>query len=215
MRSYTLDNEAARQANANSYIDQTGKYIGEITVAKAVTSTQGTEGIEFSFKAKDGQQANYLTVWTFNASGEKLYGYKVLNAMMTVAGIQRLEPQPETIKDKDGNSVQITGFPAFYRQPIGLVLQKEFYVKDDGSQGHKFNIFAPFHASSELTAKEIIERAVQPRALAGIIASLKDKPARESTGSRPARTAGTSGYQAAKNGAAHDDPFGNDLGGGF
>lgn len=213
MRSYTLDNEAARQANANSYIDQTGKYIGEITMAKAVTSTQGTEGIEFSFKDKDGQQANYLTVWTFNSSGEKLYGYKVLNAMMTVAGIQRLEQKPETIKDKDGNPTQILGFPAFYGKPIGLVLQKEFYKKNDGSEGSKFNIHAPFHASSELTAKEIIEGAVQPRALAGIIASLKDKPAPAKPQNRSSQP--QNNYQAAKNGSMHDDPFGDSLGEGY
>ncbi|WP_322997916.1 hypothetical protein [Castellaniella sp.] len=206
MRSYTADPAAARQANQNNYVDQSGKYIGEFTLAEAVTSRQGTDGIEFSFKTREGQQANYLTLWTHNAKGEALYGYKVLSAIMTVTGVQALEPKQGNIKGPDGNSRQVTAFPALHGKPVGLVLQKVLYTKSDGKDGYKFNIFAPFNALSELTAKEILDGNTQPKALGGIVATLKDKDE---------RTAGHPGAGQASANGAPDDPFGDDLGQGF
>jgi len=208
MRSYTADPAAARQANANNYIDQTGKYIGEFTLAEAVTSRKGTEGIEFSFKNEEGQQANYLTLWTYNERGEALYGFKVLSAIMTVMGVKELQPKQATIKDKDGHPRQVVGFPALHNKPVGLVLQKVLYTKNDGKDGYKFNIFAPFNAQSELTAKEMLDGATQPRALAGMIASLKDKDERNGD-------SGYGGTPMSAGGGQHDDPFGDDLGSGF
>lgn len=203
-RSYTADPSAARQANANNFIDQSGKYIGDFTLAEAVTSKKGTEGIEFSFKNQDGQQANYLTLWTYNEKGEALYGYKVLSAIMTVMGVKSLEPRQGNIKDKDGNARQVIAFPALHGKPVGLVLQKVLYTKNDGKDGYKFNIFAPFQANTELTAKEILDGQTQPKALGGIIATLKDKDE---------RTAGQSGGQSygGSNSSEPDDPFGDDF----
>lgn len=205
-RTYTADPAAARQANANNYIDQTGKYIGEFVLAEAVTSKKGTEGIEFSFRNKEGQQANYLTLWTYNEKGEPLYGFKVLSAVMTVMGVKQIEGKQETLTLADGTKRPATVFPDLQKKPIGLVLQKEFYTKNDGGEGYKFNIFAPFQASSELTAKELLDGAAQPKALAGMISTLKDKDAR--TG-RQASTTNQSSSSTA------DDPFGDDLGAGF
>lgn len=206
-RSYTADPSAARQANANNYIDQSGKYIGEFSLAEAVTSKNGTEGIEFSFKSQDGQQANYLTLWTYNSNGEALYGYKVLSAIMTVMGVKELEPKRATIKDANGTPRQVVGFPALHGKSIGLVLQKVLYTKNDGKDGYKFNIFAPFQASTELMAKEVLDGVTQPKALAGIIATLKDKDERTATGSGGSYSSGASNQA--------DDPFGDDFSAGF
>lgn len=211
MRSYTLDTTAAQQANQNSYIDQTGKYVGVFTVAKAVTSRSGTEGIEFSFRAQDGRQANYLTLWTFNAKGEALYGFKVLNALMTVMGIKELTPKSGNVAKPDGTKEQAIGYPDLHNKPVGLVLQKEFYFKDNGEEGYKFNIFAPFQASTELMAKEVLEGKVQPQALAHIISNLKDKPAPAPAQQQRQVPAGNA-YQAARNGQQSDDPYGPDFG---
>lgn len=203
MRSYTADPTAARQANQNNYVDQSGKYIGEFTLAEAVTSRQGTDGIEFSFRTREGQQANYLTLWTHNAKGEALYGYKVLSAIMTVTGVQALEPKQGNIKGPDGVPRQVTAFPALHGKPVGLVLQKVLYTKNDGKDGYKFNIFAPFAAQTELTAKEMLDGNTQPAALGGIIATLKDKDE---------RTAGHAGGAQPSSNGGPDDPFGSDLG---
>lgn len=209
MRSYTLDTTAAQQANQNSYIDQTGKYIGAFIVAKAVTSRSGTEGIEFSFKAQDGRQANYLTLWTFNSQGEALYGFKVLNALMTVMGVKELHPKKGSAAKPDGTREEAIAYPDLHNKPVGIVLQKEFYIKDNGDEGYKFNIFAPFQAGTELMAKEILENKTQPQALASIISSLKDKPA-PAQQSRGGQTNNT--YQTPLNGSQPADPFGSDFG---
>lgn len=208
-RSYTTDHEAARQANANNYIDQSGKYIGEFTLAEAVTSRQGTEGIEFSFKNQDGRQANYLTLWTYNSNGDALYGYKVLNAILTVMGIKGIEPKKGTVKDANGNPRQVIAFPELHGKPVGLVLQKVLYTKNDGRDGYKFNIFAPFQASTELMAKEVIDGVTQPKALAGVIAGLKDKDERTA----PGQSSGN-GY-GGQSSSEPDDPFGDDFGDAF
>ncbi|NLZ11099.1 MAG: hypothetical protein GX086_07195 [Alcaligenaceae bacterium] len=205
-RSYTVDHTAARQANANNYIDQSGKYIGEFTLAEAVTSRQATEGIEFSFKSQDGQQANYLTLWTYNSNGDALYGYKVLSAILTLMGIKEIVPQKGTIKDANGNPRQVIAFPALHGKPIGLVLQKVLYTKNDGKDGYKFNIFAPFQAGTELMAKELLDGTQQPKALASMIASLKDKDE---------RTSGANGGYSSGASGTPDDPFGDDFGSGF
>lgn len=200
-RSYTADPDAARQANANNYIDQSGKYKGVFTLAEVVSSQKGTEGIEFSFKSDDEQQANYLTLWTYNERGEALYGYKVLNAIMTVMGVKELTPKQGNLPDKDGTTRQVLAFPALHNKPVGLVLQKVLYTKKDGKDGYKFNIFAPFQASSELTAKELLDGKTQPQALAGIVGSLKDKDE---------RTGGYAGGQShGGSGSVPDDPFGD------
>lgn len=210
MRSYTLDTTAAQQANQNSYIDQTGKYIGAFIVAKAVTSRSGTEGIEFSFKAQDGRQANYLTLWTFNSQGEALYGFKVLNALMTVMGVKELHPKKGSAAKPDGTREEAIAYPDLHNKPVGIVLQKEFYFKDNGEEGYKFNIFAPFQAGTELMAKELLDNKTQPQALASIISSLKDKPA-PAQQSRGGQTGNA--YQApAQNGSQPADPFGSDFG---
>lgn len=202
-RSYTADTDAARQANVNNFIDQSGKYKGEFTLAEAVVSKKGTEGIEFSFKSEDEQQANYLTLWTYNERGEALYGYKVLNAIMTVMGIKQLTAKQGNIEDKDGNQRQVIAFPDLHKKPVGLVLQKVLYTKKDGKDGYKFNILAPFQASSELIAKELLDGKTQPQALAGIVSSLKDKDE---------RTGGNSGgHSHGGPTSMPDDPFGDDF----
>lgn len=202
-RSYTADANAARQANTNNFIDQSGKYKGVFTLAEAVTSKKGTEGIEFSFKSEDGQQANYLTLWTYNENNEPLYGFKVLSAIMTVMGIKELTPKQGNIPDKDGNSRQVTAFPILHNKPVGLVLQKVLYTKNNGDDGYKFNIFAPFQSQTELTAKELLDGKTQPHALSGIVANLKDKDERTT---KPIN----GGYAGSQN-SMPDDPFGDDF----
>lgn len=166
-RTYDIDPEAARAAGQSNYITQTGKYTGVFEMAVAKTSEKGTDGIEFTFKSREGQQANYLQLWTHNNAGEPLYGYKVLQALMTCIKVRQIAPQ-RAGKDEL--------FPGLCNKPIGLLLQREPYDKNDGSEGFKFNIFGCFDPMSELTAKEILDRVVQPAQLAQMVAQLADRP---------------------------------------
>lgn len=181
-RSYTLDTKAASAAdNIVSRIDQSGKYIGTLTRVEIVASKQGTEGVEFSFKSDDGATADFLTLWTYKASGEALPSLKTLNAMMTVARVKSLTPTAGQVEKWDSGSGQrgkfpATIFPELTNKRIGLLLQREEYEKRDGSFGAKVNIVGCFDPDSELTASEILARKTEPETLAKMVAALRDKP---------------------------------------
>lgn len=178
MRTYEYDDGLARQANTSNFIDETGKYIGFFTLAEAVTSRNGSEGVEFTFEDDAGRTASFLQLWTYNKEGKPLYGLKVFNALLRCIEVRGAQPKPMTVDGRDGNKRQVLALPELMNKPIGLLLQKEFYNKNDGSgQGWKMSLHAPFHAKTEMTALELSDRKTTPEALPGMIARLADKPA--------------------------------------
>lgn len=197
-RTYTLDTKAATQAdNIVSRIDQTGKYVGTLTRVEIVASKQGTEGVEFSFKADDGSSADFLTLWTYNAKGEALPSLKTLNAMMTVVRVKSLTPTSGQVEKWDSTSGQrgkfsATIFPELTGKHIGLLLRREEYEKQDGSIGAKVNIVGCFDPESELTASEILARKTEPETLARMVAALRDKPMKNARTAHAAPASDTS-----------------------
>lgn len=179
---YSLNTEAAKAADTmNSRLDETGKYIGMLTRAEAVTSKKGAVGIDLSFKSEDGRTADYLSVWTHGKDGSEIYGFKQLMAIMTCLRVKQLTKTPGTVEKYDKElkeKVQIKAeiYPELTGKPVGLLLQREAYIKGDGSEGHKLNIAGVFEASSELTASEILGKKTTPELLAKMVAVLKDKP---------------------------------------
>lgn len=180
MRNYEFNEESARQAGASNFINTTGKYKGQFTLAKQVISQQGTEGIEFSFEADDGRTANYLQLWTFDKNGKPLYGKKVLDALMCCARLKSLTAKESTIQSRNGSEQAIT-FPGLQGKKIGLLLQREEYQKSGGGIGYKFNIYAPFHAETELMAVELLDGKTAPEMLPKVLEGLADKPAQTRT----------------------------------
>lgn len=174
MRKYEFDEESARQAGANSFIDATGKYKGTFTQVKQIISRKGTEGLEFSFEAEDGRTANYLQLWTFDVDGKPLYGKKTLDALMCCARLRTLTPQKATVEGRNGPEDAVV-FPGLAGRPIGLLLQREEYQKDNGDIGQKLNIYAPFHAETEMMAAELLDGKTAPEALPRVLEGLQDK----------------------------------------
>lgn len=176
MRSYNLDPKSAAAAGAANYISETGKYVGTFTRAEIVTSKQGTEGVELSFTDQSGLRCDYLQLWTYNSKGDALPSLKVLNAIMACLRTRVLEPRQITVTKFDGSIVSTQGFPELMGKPIGVLLQREEYVKGNGDTGYKFNVIAPFEAATELTAGEILTKKTAPEQLAKMVAVLKDRP---------------------------------------
>lgn len=195
MSAYTLDTDAAKQADSGSgRINETGKYIGMFTKAKKVTSTQGTEGIEFSFEANNGQSADYLTVWTVNKEGKQIYGYKQLMALMTCLKARTIEAKNGEVEewDRDANAVvkrPAEIFPALMNKPIGVLLQIEEYEKKDHSIGEKASFAGFFDPQTEQVAVEILEKS-EARILEKLVGQLV--PIKKLKGSRPAASQPTS-----------------------
>lgn len=202
---YQLNTEAAKAADAmNSRIEDTGKYIGVFTRAEAVKSKKNTIGIDMSFKSDDGQTADYLSVWTHNSEGKEIYGFKQLMAIMTCLRLKSLTKTNAVIEKYDTElkqrvKVSADVYMELTGKPIGLLLQREAYMKDNGTEGFKLNLVGFFDAETELTASEILGKKTQPELLAKMVAQLKDKPL---SGKQQEH------HKAASNDYS-DDPFGN------
>ena len=181
MRSYSLDPRAASDVGTSNFITDTGKYVGRFVRAEAKISKQQTDGIELDFVADDGRRANFLSLWTYTRDGQETYGLKVLSAILACLRLRGIQGGQIHFKDRDGRPVTGDGFPDLMGKPIGLLLQRANFTKDDGSPGYKFNIFAPFDAKSELTASEILNKAQKPEQLAGMVARLTDRAPRNAT----------------------------------
>lgn len=207
MSEYTLDTEAAKQADTGGgRITESGKYVGVFTKAKKVLSKKGTQGIEFSFQSSGGQSADYLSVWTINADGDQIYGFKQLMAIMTCLKVRDIDPKYATVQEYDRNTngmieVQIEAYPALENKPIGVLLQMEEYEKKDGTVGEKPSFAGFFDPRTEQVATEILEKKE-----AGILGKLAGQltPVKKLKGAR----APVQGYQG---GTGMPDDFGSDI----
>lgn len=179
---YTLNPEGAKSVASSQRISETGAYSGVITRAEAVTSDNGTLGVELAFIATDGCSADYLRLWTVNASGKELYGRKVMDALMTCLRTRTCTPTLAMVEKYDRNAggvtkVQATVFPELMNKPIGLVLQRETYEGSDGNEKERMLIYAPFEATTERTAREVLEKAIEATGLEKLLAGLHDRVA--------------------------------------
>lgn len=132
---YTLDATAAREAeNFSSFLSETGKYKGKfIRAEKLVSSNKGTHGVGFTFEA-DNKQTTRFDIWTKNAQGEPLMGFKTLNAIMACMRLRGLSVGTGPVErydytTKQRNTVQAEIFPDLLGKPIGLVLVNTEYEK--------------------------------------------------------------------------------------
>ena len=204
MRSYSLSKEAtagARSVGVSNHISEKGSYKGKLILAEAVTSKQGTEGIEFRFKTDDGRIADYLTVWTHKADGTALSGDRLVSAIMVCLKVRSMEPVRASVKKWDSAQraeVQANAmvFPELMDKPIGLLLYREEYEKDGGDSGWKNAIAAPFEYSTNRTAAEVLDQKPDGEALYKMVEQLKDRPLsgrKAGGGQAGARTGGGNG----------------------
>ncbi len=202
-RSYTLNPDQAIAGSASGFqrITQSGAYTGVFTKVKRITAGTGAEGIEFTFKASNGQEANYLNIFTHNRSGEEIYGHAQLNALMACLKQRQIEPQVIQINEYNhaagqDEMVQITAYPQLMNSPVGVVLQREEYLKKDGSVGEAMNLHAFFDPTTRQTGAEVIQQK-PATAIDGVISSLKDKtlPSRPGTGRANVHPASTAAEQ--------------------
>lgn len=212
MSEYNLDTEAAKQADTGGgRITESGKYVGTFTKAKKVISKKGTQGIEFSFASNGGQSADYLSVWTLNADGEQIYGYKQLMAIMTCLKVRGIDTKYASVQEYDKNSnsmidVEIEAYADLERKPIGILLQMEEYEKKDGSVGEKPSFAGFFDPKTEQVATEILEKS-DSKILEKLVGQLT--PVKKLKGARAAAAPSHHGRQQSPSFADMDDdiPF--------
>lgn len=181
-----LDTNSAKQAdNIISSIRESGKYIGIITRAEKLSSTQGTKGLGLSFKASDGSTADYLDIYTTKADGEALMGAKTVNAIMACLKLReategRIRCEKWNKDERKRETVEVAGYPDLMGKRIGFLLQKELSTHSvNGSDSEKMTIFGVFSADTELTASEILDGKTNPERLSKMVEALAARPIRD------------------------------------
>lgn len=199
-REYRLDTQAAKDANSGGKrITETGKYAGTITAAFYEQNQRGTESVNIMFAADNGQEVGPLPLYTHNGAGEALAGYKMLNALMVCCREKALtwRAEPLDLYDYDEQKVvskQKEVAVELKGKKIGLVLQKEAYLKQSGEEGERMIVFAPFESGSELMASEILSRQTEPAALGGVMAYIAKNPIKRAKGAGQQATHSPNGY---------------------
>jgi len=146
------DQEAGQKAGEGTGISESGAYVGAMSALLGTANT-GTKFLEFSLTTEQGQ-ARYMKVYYEKADGTKCAGNGIINAIM---GLLKL-PVINTVQAQvDGETVTI--IPEFEDKPIGFVLQKIHYTKNNGKDGFKFDIRMPFSAGTRSTLKEALAQA--------------------------------------------------------
>lgn len=180
--SYSLDANQAKQAdNISSSIRESGKFIGIITRAEALTSQNGTKGIGLSFKADDGASADYLDLYTHGNDGKELPSLKAVNAILACLKLRTINEGPVSFERWDkqaGQRAKVTksGYPDLMNKRIGLLLRKFIDTKQDGSDRDGVEIFGVFQAETELTASEVLDRQTKPERLTKMVDALMARP---------------------------------------
>lgn len=181
---FNLDANAARSAdNKSAFIDEAGKYIGAFNRAEYMEKADtGSTGIGFTFKSRDGAEAQFYLNLSYQHGKRNEGGHALLNALMACMQLRAVAaPKPMEVEkwDKDaGQRVKVTvpSFAEFIGKPIGLLLQMEI-EKNSTTGMERPVIFAPFSAESEKTASEILDqRCTTPVKLEKMVQQIAKKP---------------------------------------
>lgn len=180
-RDYALDTNAAKEAGQHSRrITESGLFEGKFKFAWADTNDNGTESVNLFFVSNGGQECGPIALYTHNGKGDALPSFNMLNALMTCMKVRALQAEkgPVTLYDFDAKS-DVTKtkdiYPALADKPIGIVIQMEEYTGRNGIK-HRPQIAGAYDPATRLTAKEILEKAPEPKLLAGVQKWLEQNP---------------------------------------
>lgn len=177
-----LDIKQANAAdNLSSPISEAGKYIGTITRAEVLVAPKGTLGLGLSFKADNGQSADYLDLYHTNQYNEPLSSLKTVNAIMACLKLKEVSDgdiQVEKWNKAKGQRERVTvnGYPQMMGRKIGFLLRKVLETNDKGQDRERIEIFGVFNAETELTASEILSSAQKPEKLTKMVDALMARP---------------------------------------
>jgi len=182
---FKLDQGAARAAdNKSAYIDREGKYIGTFVRAEYMDKqSTGSTGIGLTFKSGDGAEAQFYINLSYQHGTRNDGGHSLLNAIMACLRLNDVAA-PSQISfekwDKDAGQrvkTQAPGFPELMNKPIGILIQME--IEKNSEKGDpRPTLYAPFEASSEKTASEVLdrERCREPVKLEKMLEAIIRKP---------------------------------------
>jgi len=214
-RSYTLDTEAAKQANTGGKrITESGAYAGTLKAAFYEKNEKGTESVHLMFEADNGQEIGPLAIYTHSADGTPLQGYNAFNALLTCLRIKAVDTKMGNVELYDFDSQKVVTkrkelYSALSGKPAGLLLRQEEYKKQNGDVGTKMTLAGSYEPSSRLMAGEILAKKTDPVDLDKAVTWLAANPIKHlrggSRGSAP--SGGYSSPAPAVDFADDDIPF--------
>lgn len=198
--SFTCNQEKACAVAGYQGISQTGMYIGVITQCEVSDkNSKGETGatfVEIAFKAKEwktkdaagnvsegtGEAIAFIRTYIIARDGKRIFGHDIIDALMAVLKIDKMDAQPAKVFDRNYRSNKQThdGYriPALEKQMVGLLLQRENegYTDSDGKyhDSFKLSIVTPFDAKTKQCAKEVLQGS-EATIVESRFASLKDK----------------------------------------
>lgn len=181
-KTFNFNPESAKKADGSNRIEESGKYVGTIKSMEFSTARNtGTTGFEIEFESDNKESASF-TIWTEKADGTILAsGVNKINALLACAGVRALTPTNTQLEKYDYELKERAMRPCVIApemtdKPIGLLLQRENYQNSKNETKHRMNFFASFQASTELMAKEILDRKTTPEALPRCLSALLANP---------------------------------------
>ena len=224
--SFTCNQEKACSVAGFQGITQTGMYVGLITQCeisdKNAKGEPGATFVEIAFKAnswktKDatgntsegtGEAMAFIRTYITNRNGERAFGHDIIDALMAVLKIDKMDAQPAKVFDRNyRNNKQVhDGYRihALEKQIVGLLLQRENdgYTDSKGEyhESYRLNIITPFDAKTKQCAKEVLQGS-EATIVESRFASLKDK----NKAPQPPRSSGSAPVDAAP--TEDDYPF--------
>lgn len=190
---YEYDEAAASHADdiANR-INDNGYFVGVFKRAEAIEAETGATGIKFEFEAPGGGNTTF-SLYGHRKDGSVIFGWNLIQAAMCILGLKGLKSKVGKVQHYDKETkkqVEVEGevFSEFLNKPIGIVMQKELYTRDDtGADATRVNLYSFFHPETKFTASEIRERAKEPLKFAKIVKGLKTKDSRKQRTAEPAQ----------------------------
>lgn len=196
-----FNQEAAMKAGGSDSLQDGGAYGVTIVSAKYISAKTGSQGMEFEIVTDSGQKAKFITIYYKKADGSIINsGYSTLCGIMFFLGLQGLSMQ---------NAGADSFAPELAGAKVGMFLQKVLYTKNDGGEGYKFDIRAPFKADTLHTVREAQENK-QPSAIQNWINSYQDKDDRKPM-AQPANTGGFGAPANQPQPVNNFDSFGDDI----
>lgn len=190
---FTCNREAAAKVCGFNGIDKTGKYVGIITQAELAESKGGATYLELVIKAtrwvekvgdqigseETGEKAAFVRLFLTSRDGQRTFNADILDALMTVLGIEHAEAKACKVFNRDNTSRPGYRIFELEKKEVGLLLQREnrTYVDQYGDQKstHQMNIVTPYDVRTGRCAKEIIEGRSEGTIVDTRFKSLKDK----------------------------------------
>lgn len=201
-REYQLDPKAAIDASKGSNrISRSGLYPGTLTAAWGGTNKNNNEFVGFVFKGDGGEQLQQ-DLYTFDATGQPLRGFGVVQALMTCVRVRTLKATRGQVTRydfelRDEVTIMDDIYADLMGKRVGLIVQM---VEDEyqGKVTQKPDVRGWYCLDTRMVAAEILNKATEARTLDGIRSWLEANPVYRkkprAPASQPARAAASAGF---------------------